>query len=106
VIIPWGRGFVWGSTWVGSWVGLGRAGIVSERLRGGDYVPYGVRGGRQFLSRMSPCSLYRSRKAMCLCVTVVCITSPQVFTPLEYACCGLSEEEALKTLGEDDVEVS
>jgi len=28
-----------------------------------------------------------------------------VFTPLEYGCCGLSEEEAERRLGEDKVEV-
>lgn len=29
-----------------------------------------------------------------------------VFTPLEYSCVGLSEEEAVRKYGEDDVEVS
>lgn len=28
-----------------------------------------------------------------------------VFTPLEYGCCGLSEEDAIKLYGEDDIEV-
>ena len=32
----------------------------------------------------------------------VCTT---VFTPLEYGCCGLSEEDAVEKYGEDDVEV-
>ncbi|CAB1121526.1 unnamed protein product [Ectocarpus sp. CCAP 1310/34] len=32
----------------------------------------------------------------------VCTT---VFTPLEYGCCGLSEEDAIETLGEENVEV-
>jgi len=32
----------------------------------------------------------------------VCTT---VFTPLEYGCCGLSEEDAIEKHGEDDVEV-
>lgn len=34
------------------------------------------------------------------------LVATTVFTPLEYACCGLSEEEAIKRLGEDNVEVS
>ena len=29
----------------------------------------------------------------------------QVFTPLEYGCCGLSEEEAIAQFGEESVEV-
>lgn len=29
----------------------------------------------------------------------------QVFTPLEYSCCGLSEEDAEKEYGADDLEV-
>ena len=29
-----------------------------------------------------------------------------VFTPLEYSCVGLSEEEAVKRHGEDNLEVS
>ena len=33
----------------------------------------------------------------------VCTT---VFTPLEYGCCGLSEEDAIAKYGEGDVEVS
>jgi len=32
----------------------------------------------------------------------VCTT---VFTPLEYGCCGLSEEDAIQKYGEDDIEV-
>jgi len=28
-----------------------------------------------------------------------------VFTPLEYGCCGLSEEEAIKRFGNDNIEV-
>mmetsp|Transcript_12808 Transcript_12808/g.16827 ORF Transcript_12808/g.16827 Transcript_12808/m.16827 type:complete len:676 (-) Transcript_12808:421-2448(-) len=32
----------------------------------------------------------------------VCTT---VFTPLEYGCCGLTEEEAIERLGEDNIEV-
>jgi len=32
----------------------------------------------------------------------VCTT---VFTPLEYGCCGLSEEDAVKQFGEEDIEV-
>ena len=28
-----------------------------------------------------------------------------VFTPLEYGCCGLSEEDALARYGEDNVEI-
>lgn len=28
-----------------------------------------------------------------------------VFTPLEYGCCGLSEEAAIAKYGEDDIEV-
>jgi len=32
----------------------------------------------------------------------VCTT---VFTPLEYGCCGLSEEDAIKQYGEEDIEV-
>lgn len=28
-----------------------------------------------------------------------------VFTPLEYGCCGLSEEAAIDKYGEDDIEV-
>jgi pyruvate/2-oxoglutarate dehydrogenase complex dihydrolipoamide dehydrogenase (E3) component len=28
-----------------------------------------------------------------------------VFTPLEYSCCGLSEEDAEKRYGADDLEV-
>ena len=33
----------------------------------------------------------------------VCTT---VFTPLEYGCCGLSEEDAIQQFGEEDIEVS
>ena len=33
----------------------------------------------------------------------VCTT---VFTPLEYGTCGLSEEDAIKEFGEEDVEVT
>ena len=32
----------------------------------------------------------------------VCTT---VFTPLEYGCCGLAEEDAIAKFGEDDIEV-
>ena len=32
----------------------------------------------------------------------VCTT---VFTPLEYGCCGLSEEDAIQQFGEEDIEV-
>ena len=32
----------------------------------------------------------------------VCTT---VFTPLEYGCCGLSEEDAIQQYGEEDIEV-
>lgn len=32
----------------------------------------------------------------------VCTT---VFTPLEYGCCGLAEEDAIKQYGEEDIEV-
>ena len=32
----------------------------------------------------------------------VCTT---VFTPLEYGCCGLAEEDAIKQCGEEDIEV-
>merc|ERR1711872_298127 len=28
-----------------------------------------------------------------------------VFTPLEYGCCGLAEEDAIKQFGEEDIEV-
>ena len=33
----------------------------------------------------------------------VCTT---IFTPLEYGCCGLSEEKAIGQFGEEDIEVS
>lgn len=29
-----------------------------------------------------------------------------VFTPLEYGCCGLSEEKAVEKFGEENIEVS
>ena len=32
----------------------------------------------------------------------ICTT---VFTPLEYACCGLSEEDAVERFGDEDIEV-
>lgn len=28
-----------------------------------------------------------------------------VFTPLEYSCCGMSEQEAIKVYGEEDIEI-
>lgn len=33
------------------------------------------------------------------------LVATTIFTPLEYGCCGMSEEEARKKLGEDNVEV-
>jgi thioredoxin reductase (NADPH) len=29
-----------------------------------------------------------------------------VFTPLEYGCCGLSEEKAMEKFGEENIEVN
>lgn len=39
------------------------------------------------------------------CVCIVCQVPTTVFTPLEYSCVGLSEEEAEKRHGKDGIEV-
>lgn len=43
---------------------------------------------------------------MCLCVQCDYVNVPTtVFTPLEYGCCGLSEERAIEQYGEENLEV-
>lgn len=42
---------------------------------------------------------------MCFCYCQLLQIPTTVFTPVEYACCGITEEEAVATLGEDRVEV-
>jgi thioredoxin reductase (NADPH) len=33
------------------------------------------------------------------------LVATTVFTPLEYGCCGMSEEEAIEKIGEDNLEI-
>eukprot|EP00904_Undaria_pinnatifida_P007514 jgi/Undpi1/3893/HiC_scaffold_16.g07261.m1 len=61
-----------------------------------ELTPSAIQAGRLLARRLFGGS------ASAMDYSNVCTT---VFTPLEYGCCGLSEEEAIDKLGEDNVEV-
>ncbi|CAN0101594.1 unnamed protein product [Lampetra planeri] len=61
-----------------------------------ELTPIAIQAGRLLAHR-----LYGGGTTKCDYVNV-CTT---VFTPLEYGCCGLSEERAFELLGEDNIEV-
>ncbi|CAM9141109.1 unnamed protein product [Ectocarpus sp. 4 AP-2014] len=61
-----------------------------------ELTPSAVQAGRLLAMRLFGGS------ASAMDYSNVCTT---VFTPLEYGCCGLSEEDAIETLGEENVEV-
>lgn len=61
-----------------------------------ELTPVAIQAGRLLARRLcGVSSLLTDYKNVCT----------TVFTPLEYGCCGLSEEEAIEQYGEEDVEV-
>ncbi|XP_042238035.1 thioredoxin reductase 1, cytoplasmic-like [Homarus americanus] len=70
---------------------------VGDIIEGGlELTPVAIQAGRLLAKR-----LYGNGKLLTDYVNV----PTTVFTPLEYGCCGLSEETAIEKYGEDDIEV-
>ncbi|XP_045595558.2 thioredoxin reductase 1, cytoplasmic isoform X2 [Procambarus clarkii] len=70
---------------------------VGDIMEGGqELTPVAIQAGRLLAQR-----LYGNGKLLTDYVNV----PTTVFTPLEYGCCGLSEDAAIDTYGEDDIEV-
>merc|ERR1712106_13447 len=70
---------------------------VGDVIEGGlELTPVAIQAGKLLARR-----LY-GKSSMLTDYDVVPTT---VFTPLEYGCCGLSEEDAIKQYGENDIEV-
>ena len=70
---------------------------VGDILEGNlELTPVAIQAGR-FLSRR----LYGGSSVQCDYTNV----PTTVFTPLEYGACGLAEEDAIRKLGQDNVEV-
>lgn len=61
-----------------------------------ELTPVAIQAGRLLARR-----LYNNESALCDYINV-CTT---IFTPLEYGCCGYSEEDAIQKYGEDKLEV-
>ncbi|KAK4312844.1 hypothetical protein Pmani_015761 [Petrolisthes manimaculis] len=70
---------------------------IGDVMEGGlELTPVAIQAGRLLARR-----LYRKDSLQTDYVNV----PTTVFTPLEYGCCGLSEEAAIDKYGEDDIEV-
>lgn len=70
---------------------------VGDIIEGGlELTPVAIQAGRLLAQR-----LYGNGKLLTDYVNV----PTTVFTPLEYGCCGLSEETAIENYGEDNIEV-
>ncbi|XP_076068724.1 thioredoxin reductase 1 [Oratosquilla oratoria] len=70
---------------------------VGDVIEGGlELTPVAIQAGRLLVRR-----LYASGTLLTDYINV----PTTVFTPLEYGCCGLSEEKAIEKYGEDDLEI-
>lgn len=61
-----------------------------------ELTPVAARTGRLIARRLAGTSTEKMNYDL---------VATTVFTPIEYACCGLSEEDAIKKYGQDNIEV-